>query len=132
MYEVYTDGASTGSPGLSGAGIFIKHQGQVERYTIPLGLCDPHEAEFLALLKALEILIEKKAETVSVRSDSQVVVNAVEKEYIHNPNYQPILHSILSHVKQIPLFFIKWIPSKTNHADILAKRAIKLNKETEK
>lgn len=38
MYEVYIDGASAGNPGPSGAGIFMKKDGEVEQYSIPLGI----------------------------------------------------------------------------------------------
>lgn len=86
MIEVYIDGASAGNPGKSGAGIFIKHHGKVERYSIPLGIYNNHEAEFLALIKALEICQSFNFQTISVRSDSTAVVNAVEKEYTKKKN----------------------------------------------
>ena len=45
MIEVYVDGAAKGNPGPSGAGIFIKADGEVHRNTIALGMYDIHEAE---------------------------------------------------------------------------------------
>ncbi|KAB7708973.1 reverse transcriptase-like protein [Bacillus aerolatus] len=128
MFEVYTDGASTGSPGLAGAGIFIKDGSHVDRYSFPLGVRDTHEAEFIAVIKALELLKEKQAATVSLRSDSQTVVQAIEKEYIHKDLYKPLLTEILTLSKVFPLFFVKWIPSKENRADGLAREAIRQNK----
>lgn len=59
MIEVYIDGASAGNPGPSGAGIFIKGQGAHEKYSLPLGIMSNHEAEFHALIKALEICQKK-------------------------------------------------------------------------
>ncbi|HEY9577762.1 MAG TPA: RNase H family protein [Pseudobacillus sp.] len=132
MFEVYTDGASTGSPGWAGAGVFIKDGGHVDRYSFPLGIKDTHEAEFLAVIKALELLKERQAATVSLRSDSQTVVQAIEKEHIHKELYKPLLHEILSLTKEFPLFFVKWIPSKENRADSLAREAIRQNKGAEK
>lgn len=55
MIEVYIDGASAGNPGPSGAGIFIKANGKVERYSIPLGVMSNHEAEYYAFIEALKI-----------------------------------------------------------------------------
>ncbi|MBM7647927.1 ribonuclease HI [Bacillus ectoiniformans] len=130
MYEVYTDGASKGDPGWAGAGIFIKNNGEVKRYSFPLGMKDTHEAEFIAVIKALEILSELEADTISLRSDSQTVVQAIEKEYIHKQSYKPLLEQILTLSKQFPLFFVKWVPSKENKADALARQAIQLNEET--
>ncbi|KMY54563.1 ribonuclease H [Bacillus sp. FJAT-27231] len=132
MFEVYTDGASTGSPGWAGAGVFIKDGARVDRYSFPLGVRDTHEAEFLAVIKALELLKERQAATVSLRSDSQTVVQAIEKKYIHKEIYKPLLHEILSLSKEFPLFFVKWIPSKENRADGLARKAVQQNKGAKK
>jgi len=130
MIEVYIDGASAGNPGLSGAGIFIKNNGRVERYSIPLGLMENHEAEYQALIKALEICVANHYQIVSFRTDSQAISLAMEKEFAKNKRYAPLAAQALALVKQLDLFFIKWIPSSKNKsADQLARRAIHLNKE---
>lgn len=128
MIEVYIDGASAGNPGPSGAGIFIKANGTAERYSIPLGVMSNHEAELHSLVKALEICLEKGYRTVSFRTDSQLVDRAVEKEFIKNAQYAPLLQQALLLTKKFDLFFLKWIPSKDNHvADELARQAIRQN-----
>lgn len=131
MIEVYTDGASAGNPGPSGAGIFIKNNGRVERHSIPLGTMENHEAEYHALIKALEICIEKDYKTVSFRTDSQLINRAVEKEFVKNKRYAPLLEKALELSRQLDLFFMKWIPSLENKsADELARKAIHLNSDT--
>ncbi|WP_374722971.1 reverse transcriptase-like protein [Peribacillus tepidiphilus] len=133
MIEVYIDGASAGNPGPSGAGIFIKNNGLVERYSIPLGEMENHEAEYHALIKALAICVEKGYHSVSFRTDSQAINAAMEKEFAKNKKYAVLLEEALRYSKQIPLFFIKWIPSSENKAaDELARRAIQMNKEANK
>jgi ribonuclease HI len=128
MFEVNVDGASAGNPGPSGAGIVIKQNGRLEHHSLPLGEMDNHLAEFTACMKALELCIGLGAQTVWVRSDSQALVQAVEKEFVKGAAYKPVLHEILILSQQIPLFFIKWIPSKENKvADDLARKAIHLN-----
>lgn len=128
LIEVYIDGASAGNPGPSGAGIFIKGNGAIERYSIPLGQMDNHEAEFRAFIKALEICIEKEYKIVSFRTDSQAVNRAVEKEYAKNKAYAPLLEHALHLSKQLDLFFMKWVPSSENKAaDELARAAIRKN-----
>ncbi len=125
MIEVYVDGASAGDPGKSGAGIFIKGNGNAEQYSIPLGIMTNHEAEYYALIKGMEICIQKKYKVVSFRTDSQLVDRAVEKQYVKNSAYSPLLEKVLELSKQFDLFFIKWIPSKENKvADQLARSAI--------
>jgi ribonuclease HI len=128
MITVYIDGASAGDPGWSGAGIFIKKNNEVERYSLPLGMMNNHKAEFTACLKALKHCIDNEYDIVSFRSDSQAVVHAIEKEYVRSPEYKPLLEEILQLTKRINLFFIKWVPSKENKAaDELARKAIHLN-----
>lgn len=129
MVEVYIDGASSGNPGPSGAGVFIKTDSGVEEISIPLGIMSNHEAEFQALIHGLSICIEKNYNVVSFRSDSSLVVDAIEKQYVRNSLYQPLLQDALRLIEQVQLFFIKWIPAKNNKkADNLAKKAIHLNK----
>jgi ribonuclease HI len=131
LIEVYIDGASAGNPGPSGAGIFIKGHGSAEKYSIPLGIMSNHEAEYHALIKALEICIEKGYTTsvVSFRTDSELVNKAVEKEFAKNKLYSPLLEEALRLSSKFDLFFMKWIPSIENKvADELSRLAIRKNR----
>lgn len=128
MIEVYTDGASSGNPGLSGAGIYIKASEKTYEYAFPLGMLSNHEAEFHAVIKALEIC---KAyfpdEILSFRSDSRLVVDAIEKKFTKNQSFLPLLEKIMEEASYFPYFFIKWIPEKRNgHADQLARAGIRM------
>jgi ribonuclease HI len=125
MIEIYVDGASAGDPGVSGAGVFIKGHGSAEQYSFPLGMMTNHEAEYHALIKGMEICIEKGYQIVSFRTDSQLVDRAVEKKFVKNQSFIPLLDRVLELANQFELFFIKWIPSKENKvADQLARQAI--------
>src|SRR5690625_2328377 len=53
IIEVYTDGASNGNPGISGAGVYIKANGKDYEYALPLEEMSNHEAEFHAIIHAL-------------------------------------------------------------------------------
>lgn len=129
MIEVYTDGASRGNPGLSGAGIYIRANGESYEYAFPLGILSNHEAEFKAVIKALDICRENFSNHIlSFRSDSQVVVDTIEKNHTNNKRFLPLLQQIREKENDFPHFFIKWIPNKKNkQADTLAKKAINLN-----
>lgn len=129
MIEVYIDGASAGNPGPSGAGIFINNNGVVERHSIPLGYMENHEAEYHALIKALEICVASNYQVVSFRTDSQAINQAIEKKFAKK-KYGVLLYEALKLTDQLELFFVKWIPSIENKsADELARRAIRLNKD---
>ncbi|OEH92850.1 reverse transcriptase-like protein [Bacillus solimangrovi] len=126
MLEVYIDGASAGDPGPSGAGIFIKSETTHEQHSIPLGMMSNHEAEYWALIHALNICIKKNDPIISIRTDSKLIEQAMEKRFTKNQRFLPLLEHALQLSDQFELFFIKWIPSKSNRAaDELAKQAIR-------
>jgi ribonuclease HI len=129
LIKVFIDGASAGDPGPSGAGIYIKlGNGEIERYSVPLGRMTNHEAEYLALIKGLEICVEKEYKIVSFHTDSQLVQHAIEISYVKNKQYDVLLQQALLLIDELDLFFIKWIASKENHvADELARKAIRSN-----
>ena len=129
MIEVFTDGASQGNPGPSGAGVYIKSDGTKHKYCFPLGELSNHEAEFHAVIKALNVCQNTFPDDIlSFRSDSQLVVEAINKNHTKNSQFLPLLQEINQLGKTFPYFFIKWIPNKENkHADELAKKAIHLN-----
>ncbi|MCR6106853.1 reverse transcriptase-like protein [Salipaludibacillus agaradhaerens] len=134
MIEVYIDGASAGDPGLSGAGVFIKGNGYLLRHAFPLPSMSNHEAEFHACLKGLEVCKEHDFPIISIRSDSKVVVDAIEKRYVKNILYRGLLADILKQMEnEFDYAFIKWIPSKSNkEADQLARQGVRqsLSKNT--
>lgn len=126
MIEIYTDGASQGNPGPSGAGVYIKADGEHLEYAVQLDEMSNHEAEFHAVIEALKIChTQFPEEILSFRSDSQIVVQALNQNYVKNEQFQPLLKEIQILAEPFPYFFMKWIPQKENlHADRLAKEAI--------
>ncbi|GAA0590944.1 reverse transcriptase-like protein [Virgibacillus siamensis] len=130
MIEVYTDGASSGDPGLSGAGIYIKDAERTYEYSLPLGIMSNHEAEFYAIVNALEICLKEfPDEILSFRSDSKLAVDTIEKDFTKNERFLPLLEKIRTAADVFPYFFIKWIPEKQNgNADRLARKAIQTQK----
>lgn len=128
---MYIDGGSAGDPGPSGAGVFIKGNGHLIRQSFPLGVMSNHDAEFYACIKALILCKEHQFSMISIRSDSKVVVDAIEKKYVKNPKFKLLLQEILSLMSEhFDHVFIKWIPGKFNkEADILAKAAIQRSLE---
>lgn len=126
MIELYVDGASAGNPGKSGIGIFLKGEGHHILLSEKIEPTDNHSAEFQALIRGLEEVAKRTTGIVSVRSDSQIVVQSVERQFVKNPLYKPYLADILKLADQFDLFFIKWIPTAENRAaDALAKQAIR-------
>ena len=125
MLEVYIDGASAGNPGPSGIGLFIKGEGHHVQLSEYVGVYDNHTTEFMALIRGLEEAKKLTSGIVSVKSDSQIVVAAVEKQYAKNPVFKALLVQALEIAESFEFFFIKWIPESNNRAgDQLARKAI--------
>jgi ribonuclease HI len=125
MIELYVDGASAGNPGKSGIGIFIKGEGLTIKLSEKIEPTDNHSAEFQALLRGVEEASKLTTGMVSARSDSQIVVMAVEKQFVKNEAFKEYLSKILDIANTFDYFFIKWIPDVENRAaDALAREAI--------
>lgn len=88
-YIIYTDGASLGNPGPSGAGIAVYNQENelMQEYAIPLGIMTNNQAEYSALvyaLKKMKQLLGKekvKESDVEFRSDSELLVRQLNHQY---------------------------------------------------
>lgn len=126
MRTIHIDGASAGQPGPSGIGVFVKHDdGSVEEFSRPLGCMTNNEAEFEACVYAYELCRERGWHSASIRTDSQLVNASVEKRFVKRKLYQPYLTKILRAEEELPLCFLKWVPSRENRAaDRLARQAV--------
>lgn len=88
----YTDGACRGNPGLSGAGVLLispdEREFRLHRF---LGTKTNNQAEYEAMIFALESLIEHKARHVTVRADSELMVKQMNGIYrVKNDNVIPL------------------------------------------
>jgi|SRR5690625_38968 len=126
MLEIYIDGATKGHPGDSGIGFLIKNnQERIEGYAY-IGESTNHEAEFNALIYVLDYCQEHfQNEILSVRSDSKLVVDLVNRGCYKKDPYKSLVIEVNKKSEAFPHFFIKWIPEQENkHADRLARHAI--------
>ena len=78
----YVDGSSHGNPGQSGIGVVVEDLGG-DRIRIAkwIGWQDNNVAEYVALLEALQYALTKRAHSLRVYSDSDVVVRQMCGEY---------------------------------------------------
>lgn len=132
MIEVFFDGASDGNPGAAGAGIYLNAGNGTEwRRSFPLGkLTSNHEAEFAALVLALQVCLDQGYTELSFRTDSQLVNQALQKKYVKKAVYAGYLDQALRLIDKTDLFFCKWIPDAANkNADQLAKLAVRKQQE---
>lgn len=127
MLEVYVDGATIGNPGPSGVGVVLKKKNVFIEKSYHIGAYTNHEAELIAVIKGLQLCRELfPDEIISIRSDSKLTVDMIEKAYTKNQTFLPLLEEILQLISTFPHCFIKWIPDSQNkQADRLARQAIR-------
>jgi ribonuclease HI len=83
MIRIYTDGAAQGNPGPGGYGVILKYNDYVKELSQGFRLTTNNRMELLAVIAGLEA-IKKDGIPVTVFSDSEYVVNSVEKGWIWN------------------------------------------------
>src|SRR5687768_7211178 len=83
MIKIYTDGAAKGNPGRGGYGVIMKYNDHVKELSQGFRLTTNNRMELLAVITGLEA-IKKTGIPVTIYSDSEYVVNAVEKGWIWN------------------------------------------------
>lgn len=129
MLEVFVDAATAGDPKVSAIGVFIRGEGHLLKKSEYLGEMDNHTAEFAALVIGLEMAKELTTGMVSIKSDSQVTVDAFEREFTKNPKFKPLLEQALELARNFDFCFIKWIPDSQNRAaDDLARTELRANR----
>jgi ribonuclease HI len=80
---IYTDGSSRGNPGPGGYGAILMWGDKHKELSQGYRLTTNNRMELLAVIKALESLTKKNI-SLTVFTDSQYVVNSVEKKWLDN------------------------------------------------
>ena len=124
----YVDGSSHGSPGPSGIGIVMEDAaGGRTRIAKWIGFQDNNVAEYVALLEALQCALDRKARSLCVYSDSDVVVRQMSGEYACRSPRLYSLHWICRKLSRTLEFAIERIPREDNaEANDLANSAARL------
>ncbi len=138
MINIYTDGAAQGNPGPGGFGTILKYKDYVKELSEGYRLTTNNRMELMAVIAGLEA-IKKDGIAVSIFSDSEYVVKAVEQGWLWNwekknfakkKNADLWKRYIPLHEKYKPRFH--WVRGHAGHAenercDYLAVQAAKGN-----
>ena len=125
---VFTDGAAAPNPGPAGVGIVVldesgKMLSQVSRN---IGRATNNQAEYVAVVMALEEAARLNAEHVEVRSDSELLVRQIGGEYrVRNPVLKPLFEQVRRLMNGFASCHVVHIPREQNKAaDALSRNAL--------
>ena len=125
---IHSDGAARGNPGPAGAGAVLEADDgrvivEVCRY---LGEMTNNQAEYRALLLALEEAKSVGAKHLAIFADSELMVKQIKGEYkVKNEGIKPLFAEALKLLRAFRDYNIEHVPrDKNRHADRLANLAI--------
>jgi len=125
---IYTDGASRGNPGHAGAGAVItgKDDKILSEVCVYLGETTNNQAEYKALILALERAGEIGASIVDVYCDSELMVKQIKGEYkVKKDTLKPLFRQAKSLFSTFAGHSITHVTrDKNKRADKLANLAI--------
>jgi ribonuclease HI len=124
---IYTDGASRNNPGPASIGVVIKdtHGKILAEISKRIGNATNNQAEYHAIIAALEKAITLGASEVMLKADSELVVKQLKGSYkVKNTDLKPLFEKVLVLSRRFTAFNISYIPREENkEADRLANKA---------
>lgn len=124
----FTDGGSRGNPGPSAIGVVIKnsHEKTIESFGRYIGDTTNNQAEYRALVAALEAVSRIGATEVQCFLDSELVVKQMNREYrVRDADLQPHFVKIWNLSQKFKRISFHHVPRGRNkEADALVNKAL--------
>jgi len=125
---INTDGAARGNPGPAAIGAIIKDDtGKVlARISRHIGSTTNNQAEYHAVIAALEKAVSLGVKNVVLKSDSELLVNQINGRYkIKNAALRPLYQEVVKLAGSLEKLTVSYIPRAQNAgADALANQAL--------
>lgn len=126
---IYTDGVAEPNPGAAAIGGTIKdEQGRlITTISQPIGHATNNQAEYRAIIAALEQAISLGASQVDIYSDSELVVRQIKGRYrVKNAALKALYRQVKRQQSLLEGFTITHIPREANtEADKLASKGLR-------
>lgn len=130
LLKVYIDGASRGNPGSSGVGVvFCDQNGDViKEFYKYIGIATNNQAEYRALIFALDKLKDYKNSKLCIYIDSEILYKQITGEYrVKDKKLRELFKQARYKIEKFPNLEFVWIPREKNKlADKLSQKAINL------
>ena len=127
-YIVHTDGAARGNPGPAAIGVVIEDEDghTVYEASRALGVRTNNEAEYLALITALEFIKDSRPSEAEFRLDSELVVRQLNGQYkVKEPRLQSLYGQVIMLLNAVKKFKFRHVRREDNaRADELANEAL--------
>ena len=125
---IFTDGASRNNPGPAAIGAVIKDEAGRVAGTVSraIGTATNNQAEYSAVIAALEEAIKMGATRVELKADSELVVEQLNGRYkVKKATLRPLYQKVVRLIGALEAFTITHIPREQNReADRLANKAL--------
>ena len=125
---IFADGASRGNPGPAAIGVTIKDErGRlITSISQRIGKATNNQAEYRAIIAALEEAIRLGAKRVDIKMDSELVVKQINGGYrVKSAILKPLYQQVKQLQGSLENFTITHIPRRQNtEADRLANKAL--------
>ncbi|MHA2371219.1 MAG: ribonuclease HI family protein [Candidatus Hodarchaeales archaeon] len=133
--QIHFDGASEGNPGPSGAGWTITVDDEAMEGIEYLGVKTSNQAEYLAIIRALEEVISQfnpEDVNISILGDSQLVIRHLKGEYqVRSDRLLPLYEQTIELLEKFNEWSCIWVNRAENRkADGLSKKAVKMANKT--
>jgi ribonuclease HI len=126
---IFTDGGAEPNPGQGGIGIVIqdRHGETVTTVSRAVGIVTNNQAEYMAVIAALEKAISLGFDEIEIRADSELIVRQINGRYkVKNVNLKPLYQKVIELKGRFNSFSITHIPRNLNkEADRLAGEAVR-------
>ncbi|MDP3995297.1 MAG: ribonuclease HI family protein [bacterium] len=125
---IHTDGGARGNPGPAGIGAVLADQAgsTVKEVSEYIGKATNNQAEYQALIRALEEAKKLGAADISVLMDSELIIKQIKGEYkVRDKGLQPLFVKAWNLLQGFSSFSVRHVPrAKNKRADELVNKAL--------
>ena len=125
---ICTDGAARGNPGPAAIGVTIsdEHGKRIADISRRIGTATNNQAEYRAVIAALEKAVGLGAKDVELNADSELVVKQINGRYkVKNTALRPLYQEVVKLIGSLESFKASYIPrARNSEADKLANKAL--------
>ncbi len=124
--KIFTDGGARNNPGPGGIGVVIKYDDKVLKFSKYIGHSTNNQAEYLAVILALEEAKKINAKEIDFYLDSELVVNQLNRKYkVKNQELSVLFIKVWNLSLEFKKITFTHIPREQNkEADRLANLAM--------